>query len=50
VRALSPETQAYVPQVMALHEKLRRQFDDAAQGPAADVHRDAQRAGKTLTR
>jgi transglycosylase-like protein with SLT domain len=50
VRALSPETQAYVPQVMALHEKLRRQFEDAApEGPDV-VHRDAQRAGKTLTR
>jgi transglycosylase-like protein with SLT domain len=50
VRALSPETQAYVPQVMALHEKLRRQFEDAAQEPADGTHRDPQRAGKTLAR
>jgi hypothetical protein len=50
VRALSPETQAYVPQVMALHEKLRHQFEDAALEPPDSVHRDAQRAGKTLTR
>lgn len=46
--ALSPETRGYVPQVLALHEKLRRQFEDAAQEPADGVHRDAQRAGKTL--
>jgi soluble lytic murein transglycosylase-like protein len=50
VGALSPETRGYVPQVMALHEKLRRQFDDATLDPADVVHRDAQRAGKTLTR
>jgi hypothetical protein len=50
VRALSAETQAYVPQVMALHEKLRRQFEDATLEPADLVHRDARRAGKTLTR
>jgi soluble lytic murein transglycosylase len=50
VQALSAETRGYVPQVMALHEKLRRQFEDAALEPADSVHRDAQRAGKTLTR
>ena len=50
VQALSPETRGYVPQVMALHEKLRRQFEDAALDPPDIVHRDAQRAGKTLTR
>ena len=50
VQALSPETRGYVPQVMALHEKLRRQFEDAVQDPPDLVHRDAQRAGKTLTR
>ena len=50
VRALAAETQAYVPQVMALHEKLRRQFEDATLEPPDSVHRDAQRAGKTLTR
>ncbi|MET0552510.1 MAG: transglycosylase SLT domain-containing protein [Vicinamibacteria bacterium] len=49
VQALSAETRGYVPQVMALHEKLRRQFEAAAE-PAEGVHRDAQRAGKTLTR
>jgi len=35
---------------MALHEKLRRQFEDAVQDPPDIVHRDAQRTGKTLTR
>ena len=50
VQALSPETRGYVPQVMALHQKLRRQFEDAVQDPPDLVHRDAQRAGKTLTR
>lgn len=50
VGALSPETRGYVPQVMALHEKLRRQFDDAAPEAPDLVHRDAQRAGKTLSR
>jgi hypothetical protein len=50
VPALSAETRGYVPQVMALHQKLRRQFEDAVQDPPDLVHRDAQRAGKTLTR
>jgi hypothetical protein len=50
VRALSPETQAYVPQVLALHARLRHQFEDGEAPPADDLHRDAQRAGKTLTR
>ena len=50
VQALSAETKGYVPQVMALHEKLRHQFEDAALDPPDSVHRDAQRAGKTLTR
>ena len=50
VQALSAETRGYVPQVMALHEKLRHQFEDAALEPPDSVHRDAQRAGKTLTR
>jgi hypothetical protein len=50
VRALSPETQAYVPQVMALHARLRHQFEDGEGQAPDDSHRDAQREGKTLTR
>lgn len=50
VRALSPETQAYVPQVLALHERLRRQFEAAEAEPADGLHRDPRREGKTLTR
>jgi hypothetical protein len=48
VGQLAAETRNYVPQVLALHERLTREF--AQQGPAQlqIMHLDAHREGKTL--
>jgi hypothetical protein len=46
--ALAAETRSYVPRVLQLHARLRDEFDRGLALQAELMHRDAQRAGKTL--
>jgi hypothetical protein len=48
VAALAAETRNYVPQVLALHERLKQRFATAAAPKLELMHRDAAREGKTL--
>jgi soluble lytic murein transglycosylase-like protein len=48
VRALSPETRNYVPQVLELYERLKQQLETGVQPQPEQMHRDGQREGKTL--
>jgi soluble lytic murein transglycosylase-like protein len=48
VRALSPETRDYVPQVLTLYARLKTKFEGGDAGPVDAMYRDAHRDGKTL--
>lgn len=48
VHQLSPETRNYVPQVLALHERLTKQFAQPEAPQLQLMHMDAHREGKTL--
>ena len=46
--ALSPETRAYVPQVLEVYARLKEQFDKGIEPGADAAYRDGRREGKTL--